>query len=344
MKPNTKSKALNSKQVLNSKHGFSKHIFEFGSLGFRYCLVFRYSKFGFVIRVAMIIFLATVPWFLYGGAGDAGVAFLRVPVDARIVGIGEASVSFIDNASAMFYNPAGLGKISSIDLVFMHNAWLMGMNHEYFSSAFAIKKIGTFGLSFNYLSSGSIPVITIRGDSTGDTFSASDWTASIGYAGKIGDLSLGCSFKYLRESNEEFGASSMSVDIGAAYDLPIKGLKTGLSVANLGTGLRLDQERFPLPIIFRLGWRYDLGKLGFTQDFIISNADQIGFALGAEYWIANILALRAGYRSGSGTEGISGLRSGVGLKIKGFGLDYAVAPYGKLGLTHRVSLSFKVIK
>ncbi|OGC41871.1 hypothetical protein A2Y85_01835 [candidate division WOR-3 bacterium RBG_13_43_14] len=338
MKSNTKSKTLSSKQILNSKHGFSKHIFEFVSLGF------RYSRFGFVMRVAMIIFLAAALGFLYAGAGDAGAAFLKIPVDARIVGMGEASVSFVDNASAMFYNPAGLGKIKSLDITFMHNAWLLGMNHEYLSSAFAVQKIGTFGIAFNYWGSGAIPIITIRGDSTGETFSASDWTISLGYGRVFGDLSVGGSFKYLKESNEEFGASSMSIDLGAGYDLPIKGLKAGMSVTNLGSGFSLDQEQYALPMLFRLGWKYDLGNLGCTQDFIISNADPVGFALGLEYRVAEMLALRAGYRSGSGVEGLSGLRSGIGIAIKGFGINYAVAPYGKLGIAHRVSLSFTILR
>ena len=84
-------------------------------------------------------------------------------------------------------------------------------------------------------------------------------------------------------------------------------------------------------------------NLGFAQDFIISNADNLGVAVGAEYWVAEIMALRLGYRNGSDVDGISGLRAGLGIVLKGFGLDYGFAPYGRLGLTHRFSLSFKVI-
>ncbi len=302
------------------------------------------TELGFIRGTAIVIFLATAPSFLHAGAGDAGAAFLKIPVDARIVGMGEASVSFVDNAAAMFYNPAGLGKIKSLDITFMHNSWLLGMNHEYFSSAFAVQKIGTFGVAFNYWGSGAIPIITIRGDSTGETFSASDWTISLGYGMELGDLSIGGSFKYLRESNEEFGASSMSADFGAGYDLPIKGLKAGMSATNLGSGFSLDQEQFALPMMFRLGWRYDMQNLGFAHDFIISNADPVGIALGLEYRVAEILALRAGYRTGSGVQGLAGLRSGIGVGIKGFGINYAVAPYGKIGIAHRISLSYAPIK
>jgi hypothetical protein len=87
-----------------------------------------------------------------------------------------------------------------------------------------------------------------------------------------------------------------------------------------------------------------LQKLGFAQDFIISSSDKFGIALGAEYWVAEILALRFGYRTGTGTGGLSGLRTGLGVYFKNFGLDYAIAPYGELGLTHKISLSFKTNK
>lgn len=281
---------------------------------------------------------------LYAGAGDAGAVFLKIPVDARVVGIGEASAAYVDNASALYYNPAGLGEIESVDLLLMHNAWLLGMSHEYAALAFAIRNVGTFGLAFNYWGSGSIPVITIRGDSTGNTFSASDWTVNIGYGKDFGSFAFGAGFKYLSEKNEDFSSSAMAFDFGMMYHLPIKGLQTGISLSNLGTNVELDQESFPLPMLVRLGWRYNLQGLGFAQDFIISNADKFGIALGAEYWVAEIIALRFGYRTGSGAGGLSGLRAGLGVCVKSFGLDYAVAPYGQLGLTHKFSLSFKIIK
>jgi hypothetical protein len=280
----------------------------------------------------------------YAGAGDAGAAFIKIPVDARVVGMGEASAAYVNNASALYYNPAGLSEIESVDLLFMHNVWLLGMSHEYAALAFAIGNIGTFGLAFNYWGSGSIPVITIRGDSTGNTFSASDWTVNIGYGKDFGSLAFGAGLKYLSEKNEDFSSSAMAFDFGLMYDLPIKGLQTGISLSNLGTSVELDQESFPLPTLIRLGWKYNLQRLGFAQDFIICSSDKFGIALGAEYWVVEIMALRFGYRTGSGAGGLSGLRAGLGVCFKDFGLDYAVAPYGQLGLTHRFSLSFKIIK
>jgi hypothetical protein len=54
-----------------------------------------------------------------------------------------------------------------------------------------------------------------------------------------------------------------------------------------------------------------------------------------------MLALRVGYRTGSDVDGLSGLRAGLGLSWQGIGVDYAYAPYGKLGASHRISISYR---
>ncbi|MGB9720121.1 MAG: PorV/PorQ family protein [bacterium] len=281
---------------------------------------------------------------LYGGPGDAGAAFLRIPVDARVVGMGEAAVSYIDNASALYYNPAGMKYTQKLNLLFMHNAWLLGMNHEYLAGAFSVQKIGVFGIGFNYWGSGSIQGVTIRGDTIpGYYFSATNWAVNVGYAKGFKDFSLGFGFKYIAEKNESLSTSSFGVDIGMVYETPLKGLNIGLSCSNLGASVKLDEESFSLPIIARFGWKYSFKDLNIAQDFVFSNADKLGIALGAEYWIGQVMALRVGYRNGSDCGGISGLRAGFGVLLKGLGIDYGVAPYGKLGISHRISLNWKSI-
>ncbi len=279
---------------------------------------------------------------LNAGPGDAGAAFLRIPVDARIVALGEAGVSYIDNASALYYNPAGLVYVPKFNFLFMHNAWLLGMNHEYLACAFNLKNIGTLGIAFNYWGSGSIQGVTIRGDTIpGYYFSASDWTINLGYAKKIRDLFVGMGFKYLSEKNESLSTRAMAVDMGAIYCTPLKDLNIGLSFSNLGTSLKLDQENFPLPLLVRLGWKYNIRDFNITQDFLFSNGDKMGVGAGVEYWIAKMLALRLGYRTGSDYDGFSGLRAGFGILLKGLGIDYGVAPYGRLGISHRLSIHWK---
>jgi len=64
---------------------------------------------------------------------------------------------------------------------------------------------------------------------------------------------------------------------------------------------------------------------------------------GVEYVPVPELAVRLGYRTGPedvGTLGLlSGVTAGLGVTIGGLSLDYAITPYGKLGLAHRIGLA-----
>ena len=51
-------------------------------------------------------------------------------------------------------------------------------------------------------------------------------------------------------------------------------------------------------------------------------------------------SLRAGYRTNAGNKS-AGLAAGLGVDMKAYNIEYAYAPMGDLGNTHRFSLTFK---
>jgi hypothetical protein len=294
------------------------------------------------MKKTILFILTGIIAIAHGAVGDAGVAILKVPVDARICGMGEASCAFINNASAIYYNPAGLGAIKKFDIALMHSEWLLGMDHEFGAIAFSLGNAGAIGVSVNYWGSGKIPIVTIRGDTIpGETFSASDLIFDLGYGKKFGRFAFGLGFKYCMEHNEDFSGTAMAGNLGVQYAVPIKGLNIGASISNLGTSMQLDQESFSLPMIMRFGWNYSLGKLNIAQDVTIG--DKFYFLVGVEYWLGKVFALRCGYKNDTDLNGLAGIRAGLGLNFKGFGIDYGFAPYGDLGGTHRFTLSFRPI-
>ena len=286
----------------------------------------------------------TVLMFLVAPAlvlATTGAAFLKIPVGPRVCGMGEAAVAYIDDASALFYNPAGLANVPTFDVLLAHNQWLLDMNHEYVAGVYGNDELGRFGLAFDYWGSGAIQGINIRGETIpGYTVSAADWSLNVGYARSISDFSFGLGVKFIHQQQESLSTSAVALDAGAMYKTPLTGLRAGLSVANIGTKAKLYQESYGLPLQARLGWRYDVGIVGVTQDFILSETEKPGIAAGAECWPVQVLALRVGYRTGSDVDGFSGLRAGLGLSWQGIGVDYAFAPYGKLGASHRISISY----
>ena len=272
---------------------------------------------------------------------NAGFAPLKIPVGPRVVATGEAAAGYVNDASALFYNPAGLANVPTFSALFAHNQWLLDMNQEYVAGVYGSEGMGKFGLALDYWGSGSIQGINIRGETIpGYTVSAADWSLDLGYARSFSDFSVGLGLKLIREQNESLSTSAVALDAGAMYKTPLKGLQAGVSVANLGTKAKLFEESYGLPLEGRLGWRYDVSIIGIMQDFILSGTEKPGIAAGLECRPVQMLAIRAGYRTGSDYDGFSGLRAGLGVSWHGIGIDYAYAPYGKLGASHRISISY----
>jgi hypothetical protein len=275
-------------------------------------------------------------------SAQTGAAFLKIPVGPRVCGMGEAAVAYIDDASALYYNPAGLANVPSFDVLLAHSQGFLDMNQEYVAGVFGSEGLGKFGLALDYWGSGSIQGINIRGESIpGYTFSAADWFLNLGYARSFSDLSVGLGLELVHDQEESLSTSAIAFNAGAMYKTPLKGLKAGVSVANIGTKAKLDSEAYALPMQARLGWRYDISIVGVTQDFILSGTEKPGIAAGIECRPVEVLAVRLGYRTGSDYDGFSGLRAGLGINWHGIGVDYAFAPYGKLGASHRISISYR---
>jgi len=250
-------------------------------------------------------------------------------------------VAYIDDASALFYNPAGLAGAPTYSALLSHNQWLLDMNHEYVAGAYGTEELGKFGLALDYWGSGSIQGVNIRGETIpGYMVSAADWSLSLGYGRAVADFSFGLGLEFVHEQMESLSTSAVAFDVGAMYKTPLKGLKAGVSVTDIGTKGKLYQESYGLPWQARLGARYDYSIIGAALDLVYSETEKPGIAAGIECRPVELIALRVGYRTGSDYDGFSGLRAGLGLAWHGIGVDYAFAPYGRLGSTHRIAISY----
>lgn len=293
----------------------------------------------------LLFCLMIVPVSLHAGdPGSSGGVFLKLGVDGRAIAMGEAQTGLVDNVNALFWNPAGLDKVKGIELAFMHNFHFMDMHHDYLGIASPIGNRGTIGLAVYYWTSGSIQGMDEKALPTTE-FSAWDLAAGIYYANQVTPaLSAGAGLKAVMESNEDEGATAFAGDVGLQFSPPVAGLTLGMSVKNLGTKLKLVNGSYPLPITVRLGagWKPPLAGLSLVSDVVVPIDDSPSLSVGGEYRIMNLFAVRTGYKTGSDLGAVSGLRAGCGFSLPNMGLDYAYAPYGELGSSHRLSLIVKI--
>jgi len=216
--------------------------------------------------------------------GTSSAAFLEIGVGARAQALGGAFTALANDASALYWNPAGLTQLSSITVAMHHTEWLADTKFEYFGAIIPMGNSMTFGLTLSVLDYvDKQPVRTIgQPEGTGEFYSASDLSLGSTFAMSLTDrFSFGISFKYIRQEVWHELAEGFAMDLGVLYKTGIKGLSLGTSMSNFGTDLQLNgrdltrpfdddplnysndklntnlkTDTFPLPLLFRFGIAY----------------------------------------------------------------------------------------
>ncbi len=102
--------------------------------------------------------------------GTTSFQFLKVMPDARSTGMGEAFISVVNNADAVFWNPAALTKVENIDVSISFVDWFLDVKHFSFAGAYNLEGIGVFGLQILFNDVGDIPVTRVS-----DLYQNSRW-------------------------------------------------------------------------------------------------------------------------------------------------------------------------
>ena len=302
----------------------------------------------FRYNIIIVLILVCVPVIadntdIHENAGTRAMTFLKIGVGAEAIGMGESQVAAADDLYASYWNPAGLAKLQKPQLALMHNEWFAGINHEFVGVALPFGNIGTLGASASFLSFGELQGRDAEGNET-KIFRPYDLAVIFSYARNFGSsIAFGANAKFLREQIADETGTGIAFDLGGLYTFSDMPLSLGVNAQHLGPRVTFIEEAFGLPVTIRLGAAYRLWNeaLVLTTDVIRPADNDISVGLGAGYTIGNILQLRSGYRyqiGGNDLGAISGLTGGFGLTLLRFQIDYALVPFGVLGLTHRFSL------
>lgn len=275
--------------------------------------------------------------------GNAAAAELRLGLGARPAGMGEAFSSLADDANAVTWNPAGLGKVAGAQAGFMHYLYLADMYFDHVNYSQNLMPGAGFGAAFTYYNFGTFDKLDESGLNSG-AFTPVTFVLTGGYGQNIlPGLYVGLAAKILQEQIDADKYSALGADLGVQWQAPGE-VKTAFVIQNLGTNLAESplsrQIKIGLARSIPLGIRSgDLWQAALDVNWPVADAQYTSVNLGTEYWFQNSFALRLGYKwkNQSEVSGTAGLCAGLGVKYSILSLDYALVSVGSLGLTHQVA-------
>jgi hypothetical protein len=277
-----------------------------------------------------------------GDPGSAGFLSLRLGTGARAAGMGDAFVSLADDATAVYWNPAGIASVSTTSLALQHNEWLDTVRVESAAVAHATE-VGVFGLHFSGMYMDEIERTEGPSGQPAGTFNVYEIATTGAYAHKIRDWDVGGAIKWLHSGLDDVSADGWAVDVGARYHTKISGLTFGAAAQHLGPDMKFVSDAFKLPATLRAGADYLWNFANYKSDVVVAydlevvnDDNEARNHFGVEYSYMDLLSVRAGYKTGFDSQNAA---FGVGVHKSGYRFDYAFNNIdGDLGHAHRFSL------
>ena len=285
---------------------------------------------------------------LFAKVGTIGAQYLKIPIGARAAGMGDAFVSIADDATAVYWNAAGVARVSGTVVSINHAAWLAGTAVDQAAVVFAAPIIpGTMAVDARSFTMDPFPVVDVfHQEGTGGFADAGDTDVALTYARSLTDkFSAGASLHYVHEGLADLSSHVYTYDFGTLYDTGFHSVRIGMTIQNMGSTLRFLDRDVKVPTLFRVGLSANVYNDGTHSlltavDFSHPPDNKERLNLGAEYNFRDYFFLRAGEKLGYDSEGLTagaGFRFPIG-SAQAARLDYAWSDMKTLGAAQRVSL------
>lgn len=242
---------------------------------------------------AVVVLMVAGAQILNAQVLTSAVPFLLIAPNSRASGMGEAGVALADDASALYWNPAGLAFQQGQEISISHANWLPAFNlSDLFIDYLVYRRQmpeldGTIAGSITFLNLGTF-TRTENDPTPLETFKAYEFAVTAGYSTKLSDeLGIGINGRFIHSRLAPFGtaeekgrgiASGFSFDVGMLYQpktltIPLTGLdigehfSAGFNLSNLGPAISyIDRAQAdPLPTNLRFGIGYKILKSDYNN-------------------------------------------------------------------------------
>ncbi len=308
--------------------------------------------------VSIFLFCFVCISVIYGENAKVGTAtaqFLKMGLGARPTAMGGAFVAISDDINAVYWNPAGLCQSRNAEIAVTYIHWFEDIKNTFVGYSVPLMgKRAALGASISYLMINNIEGRDETGKSTGEK---KIWNLSfpVTYSIKLNEiLFLGSNLKLISQDYVMDKGNGIAVDLGLLFN-PLSRFSLGLNLQNIGPRVQIGDEKEILPFNIKSGVAYKGNNFTIGLDIDKPVDDNIIPHLGSEYWIKEMVAIRAGYEDVGNLGNASGLTFGLGFKADTsdwawFGkerenitlvVDYALVSYGDFGYTHLFSIGLK---
>ncbi len=322
-----------------------------------------------------LLLMVVSPGHGFTKVGTTAGSFLKIGTGARAEGMAGAFVALADDATCLYWNPAGLVQLEGKNIAGDYTSWLAGIQHGFTGVTFKTSENDALGVGILYLNSGAMDVTTLsEQEGTGQTFSFSSICLGASYARRFTDrFCFGLTGKYIQEKVFHTSANTFALDLGSIFTTDFYGLRIGVAMLNLGGGMRLSgpdllcpgdpyagiggnpevntdlsTESWPLPLLFKAGIALDvvgsgssIKKSSFHTLTLLADGVHPGdnrerLNWGVEWKLGGTLALRGGYKLNYDESKFTfGVGICTALARMRFRTDYALSDLGDLGFTQR---------
>ena len=292
-------------------------------------------------------------------AGISTAQFLKISVGSRATAMGDAFIAVANDASALYWNPAGLVQNNENQVLFSHNEWVADIKHEFLGAVYHFSNNDAIGISLVALHMQDMPVTTeFNPFGTGEYFTVGDLGLSLSYSKKLTtQFSFGATLRYIESTMDKLKMRGVMIDLGTYYWTGLGTTRFAVTVTNFGNQLAPDGkvllwgkrekdnwQEFSPPTMFRIGFAFepymtDEHRVTSSIQLNHPNDNSENVSVGVEYAWKNLFYLRSGYRFNADSKNYT---FGAGIKvpagIANVTFDYSFSNLMDLGSAHRLSI------